>query len=202
MRSRMCVHVAAVVLAAAAPASAQDGQFRTFPQFVGAWMLDEAASTGRLRMAPPPARRLTIATTTTAITVTRELRLEPPGFEGRRLATEEPTTEIYRLDGAPTLRYGPNIGQYEYADTFVLVADMLALTTKTSNWVRRGDPQMTNRDAFTMVTDAYSVEGDVLTVYRQLTSVNSAGEIHVMQEPANNLRQTYVYRRAPAPAAE
>jgi hypothetical protein len=51
-----------------------------------------------------------------------------------------------------------------------------------------------------MVTDAYSVEGDVLTVHRQLTSVNGNGEIHVMKEPTNNLRQTYFYRRAAAPA--
>ena len=84
----------------------------------------------------------------------------------------------------------------------MLVADALALTEKTSNWVRRGDPQMTNRDAFTMVTDAYSVEGDVLTVHRQLTSVNGDGQIRSMQEPANRVRETYVYRRAPAAPAE
>jgi hypothetical protein len=54
---------------------------------------------------------------------------------------------------------------------------------------------MSNRNAYTMVTDAY-VDGDVLTVHRQLTSVNGDGQIHTMREPANNLRHTYVYRRA------
>ena len=51
--------------------------------------------------------------------------------------------------------------------------------------------------AFTMVTDAYSVNGDVLTVHRQLTSVNGTGEIRVMQGPTGNFRQTYLYRRSP-----
>ena len=52
-----------------------------------------------------------------------------------------------------------------------------------------------------MATDAYSVNGDVLTVHRQLTSVNGNGEIWVMQEPTNNFRQTYVYRRSGKPAS-
>ena len=50
---------------------------------------------------------------------------------------------------------------------------------------------------FTLVTDAYAVDGDVLTVHRQLASVNDAGQIYVMQDPANNVRHTYVYRRRP-----
>jgi hypothetical protein len=199
MRKRTSPILAIAVLVIAAPGLAQDDQaFRTFPQFVGTWILDEAASTGRMRMAPPPAVTLTIATTSTAITVTRTLDLPPPGPEGRRLATNTPPPEVYTVNGAPTLRQE---GQYEKAYSFVLVADALALTEKMSNWVRRGDPQMTNRDAFTMVTDAYSVEGDVLTVHRQLTSVNGSGEIYVMKEPANQRRQTYIYRRAPAQAA-
>ena len=198
MGSRIRVLVAAAVLGAA-PAVAQDDQFRTFPQFVGTWMLDESASTGRRRMAPSPAVTITIATTSTDITVTSTLDLPPETRGGgRRLATNTPPPVVYKLNGAPTLRHG---GQYEYTYTFMLVADALALTEKTSNWVRRGDPLMSNRDAFTMVTDAYSVEGDVLTVHRQLTSVNGSGEIHVMKEPANQRRQTYVYRRAPGQAA-
>ena len=55
MGLRVSLVVAAALLGAAGPAPAQDGQFRTFPQFVGTWALDAAASTGRMRMAPPPA---------------------------------------------------------------------------------------------------------------------------------------------------
>jgi hypothetical protein len=151
-------------------------------------------------MAPPPAVRLTIATTSTEVTVTRKLDLSPPRRDGtRRLATNDPPPEVYRFDGTPTIREG---GQYEYSYTFTLVADALALSEKTSNWVRRGDALMSNRNAFTMVTDAYSVDGDVLTVHRQLSSVNGNGEIGVMQEPANQLRQTYIYRRASVPAVK
>ena len=183
----------AVLVTAALPVRAQDQAFRTFPQFVGSWVLDEGASTGRMRMAPLPARTLTIGTTPTGITVTRTLQLPPATGGGGFTATEAPAPEVYRLDGTPTLRYE---GMYEYSYSFLLVADALALTQTTSHWVRRGDPQMSNRNAYTMVTDAYAVEGDVLTVHRQLTSVNGDGQIHTMREPANNLRQTYVYRRA------
>ena len=102
---------------------------------------------------------------------------------------------VYRFDGTETVR---EQGIYEHRSTFALVADALALTTKTRNWVRRGDPQMSEREAFTAVTDAYSVEGDVLTVHRQLTSVNGAGQIYVMHGPART-RQTYVYRRVARP---
>jgi hypothetical protein len=199
MSSRMCLLLASIALGVAAPVLAQnERQVRTFPQFVGTWILDRAASTGRINQAT--AVTLTIAMARTEITVTRVLDLPPeqPGREGRRLATNNPPAEVYRLNGTPTIRQR---GQYELSYTFMLVADALALTEKTSNWVRRGDPQMTDRDAFTMVTDAYSVAGDVLMVHRQLTSVNGSGEIWVMQEPTNNLRHTYAYRRAPAPAA-
>src|SRR5688572_6828760 len=48
---------------------------RTFPEFVGTWVLDEAASTGRLTMAPPPPRRVTIAITPVDITLTKVLRV-------------------------------------------------------------------------------------------------------------------------------
>lgn len=200
MCRRTSVILTVAALGMAAPALAQDARaFRTFPQFVGTWVLDEAASTGRLRMAPPPPRTVTIATTTTEISVTRTIELppEPPGREGFRLSTETPPPEVYRFDGTEIVR---TRGTYEHAYTFTLVADALALTTKTRNWVRRGDPQMSEREAFTSVTDAYSVAGDVLTLHRQLTSVDGEGRIYEMQEPANNFRHTYIYRRAPAGA--
>ena len=198
MSLRLYLVVAAALLGAAGPARAQDGRFRTFPQFVGTWALDVTASTGRMRMAPPPAVTLAIATTSTDITVTRTLDLPPETRGGgRRLATNTPPPVLYRLNGAPTLRY---VGQYEYSYTFMLVADALVLTEKSSNWVRRGDPLMSNRDAFTMVADALQVDGDVLTLHRQLTGVNGEGRIHVMATPEMNLRQTYIYRRVKAPA--
>ena len=200
MKRRICLLVVAAAVSVASPVLSQtERRVRTFPEFVGTWSLDGAASTGRITQAT--AVRLTIATTPTEITVTKVLDLPPegPGREGKRLATNNPAPEVYRLDGAPTIR---ERGQYELSYTFLLVADALALTEKTSNWVRRGDPLMSDRDAFTMVTDAYSVNGDVLTVHRQLTSVNGNREIRVMQGPTGNVRQTYVYRRSPAPAAE
>ena len=165
---------------------------RTFPQFVGTWTLDREATTGRTSGATPVS--LTIATTATEITVTKVLDLPPetPGREGKRLATNNPAPEVYLLNGAPTVLQR---GQYEYSYTFMLVADMLALTEKTVNWVRRDDKLMSERDAFTMTTDAYSVDGDVLTVHRQLTSVNGSGQILEMSTPAGNFRFTYVYRR-------
>jgi hypothetical protein len=199
MGPRVSLFVAGVLMLAASVQAQDNARFRTFPEFVGTWILDEAASTGRMRMAPLPPRTVTIATITTEVTITSTIELPPetPGREGKRTATETPPPEVYRFDGTPTVRY---VGLYEYTNTFSLVADALALTTKTSNWVRRGDPLMSNRNAFTAVTDAYSVEGDVLTLHRQLTSVNGEGQLAVMQ--TNNSRHTYVYRRAPARAAE
>ena len=190
----LCLALLILTAASTGVAAQNERPVRTFPEFVGTWALDEAASTGLLRMAPPPPRTLTIATTTTAIIVTHTLQLPPETRGGGfRTATETPPPVVYRFDGTETVR---EEGIYEHRSTFALVADALALTTKTRNWVRRGDPLMTEREAYTAVTDAYSVEGDVLTLHRQLVSVNGSGQIFVMQGPARN-RQTYVYRRAP-----
>ena len=156
---------------------------RTFPQFVGSWVLDEAASSGRLEMAPRIPRTLTIETTREAITVTKRPRLQP-----RDRSSDSPPPEIYRLDGRETPLTDPRTGVVlERTHRFTLVADMLALTIKEA---RQG-----SGGGFTLVTDAYAVDGDVLTVYRQLSSVNAAGQISVMQEPANNFRHTFIYRR-------
>jgi hypothetical protein len=62
---------------------------------------------------------------------------------------------------------------------------MLALTKREG---RHGN-------GFTLVTDAYSVQGDVLTLHRQLVSVSPSGTIFTMMEPSNNFRHTFVYRR-------
>ena len=67
------------------------------------------------------------------------------------------------------------------------LADMLALTVR--------DAPRGGRRAFTQVTDALEVAGEVLRLHRQLTSMNEEGAIYVMQEPTNNFRHTYIYRR-------
>ena len=172
--------VALVPFAVGAWAQTGGRPVRTFPQFAGSWVLDEAASTGPLQMAPRVARTLTLVTSPTAITVTKELILGPSD-------TIAPTSvEVYRFDGKPTVR---EQGSLTWSYTFTLVADALALSRKDEATNRPG--------AFTMATDAYSVDGNVLTVHRQLTSVTEDGTILVMQEPRNNSRHTYVYRRRP-----
>ena len=157
---------------------------RTFPQFAGTWVLDEAASTGQLNITPRIAERLTIEIAPQTITVTKRLRLRPTD---RLPATPPP--EVYRLDGTET----PIVDERTSATLdrsyrFTLVADMLALT------IKEGRAGVSN---FTMVTDALEVQGDVLTVHRQLVSVSPDRAINTMSVPANNFRHTFVYRRAP-----
>jgi hypothetical protein len=102
------------------------------------------------------------------------------------VASTTSTTKWLRIrDGTPTFRSEWAI---EHRYTFMLVADALALTVKSS---RLGHP------SFTQVTDAYSLADDVLTVHRQLTSINPEGQILAMQEPTNNFRHIFVYRRSP-----
>ena len=149
---------------------------RSFSQFAGVWNLDPASSTGRLSMAPVT---LTIATSADTITVIRRQssdRVAPP---------EDVPPEVFRLDGTEGALPSPQFTD-ERTGRFTLVADMLALTTRQR---RLGDK------AFTMQTDAYSVDGNVLTLHRQLTSITDAGQILVMQEPTNNTRHTFIYRR-------
>jgi len=146
---------------------------RTFPEFVGTWVLDESASTGPLVITPRIPSRMTITTTPSAITIAKRLRLDP-----RDRISDTPEPEVYRFDGTET-----SVGRHHYS--FRLVADALALTEK----------HMSSGGGFTLSTDAYSVAGDVLTVHRQLSAVTPAGHILVMQVPANNFRYTYIYRR-------
>lgn len=126
----------------------------------------------------PIARTLRIATSA------EELRLTKDGGD----------TEIYRLDGTESKEYGTE-------RSVVLVADALAVTTRR-----------TRRDrgyAFTnVVTDAYALNGEILTVERQLSVVvaplklqngqvtDQSGAGHLAElEDQNNNRQTIVYRR-------
>ena len=183
-RLRVAGVLFAILLAATSSAGAQAGRaMRTFPQFVGTWTLDEAASTRRLLMTPRVAHQLTLETTPETITVTKRLRLGPN--DG---APATPPPEVYRLDGTETRLTDTRTGAVlDVSYRFTLVADMLALTFK------QGRTGWTN--GFTLVTDAYAVDGDVLTVHRQLVSVAPGGTIYTMQEPTNNSRHTFIYRR-------
>jgi hypothetical protein len=180
------IRLGAIVLAialvpSAVGSAAQTGErpVRTFPQFAGSWILDEGSSSSPLLMVPRVARILTIATSPSAVTVTREELILSPSD------TVPPVSaEVYRFDGKPAVR---EQGSLMWSYTFLLVADALALSRK--------DEAINRPGPFTMVTDAYSVDGDVLTVHRQLTSVTEQGEILVMQEPRNNTRHTFLYRR-------
>jgi hypothetical protein len=179
--SRYVVILCTLVGMLPAVASAQaDGPARTFPEFVGTWVLDETASTGRLGITPRIPLRMAIATTPLTITITKQLRLRPGDH-----AAATPPPESYRIDGSETRLVDERTGaSLDVTYRFTLVADMLAFT------VREG-----NGNGSTAVTDAYTVTGDVLTLHRQLTSVTRSGQIRVMQDPLNNSRHTYIYRR-------
>src|SRR5688572_8131342 len=181
LRRKVAFSLVAIAVLTTLPAWAQAPSRppRTFPQFVGTWVLDEAASTGRLLMTPRVPHTLTIATTPETITVTSRLKLDP-----RDRISDAPPPEVYRFDGTETIG---SSGSYEVRRRFTLVADALALTTTER---RFGDPSR-----FTIFTDALSVAGDVLTLHRQLVSVSPPGVIATMGEPTNNFRHTFIYRR-------
>src|SRR5262245_13496273 len=108
MATRFRFSLISLVLVAALPVlswsqSNEPHPSRTFPEFVGTWVIDDGASTGRLKMPVP--RTLSIATSPEAVTVTKVLRLEPelPGREGKRTLTETPPAEVYRFDGTDTI---------------------------------------------------------------------------------------------------
>ena len=163
----------AMSMIAGAALAQNERPVRTFPEFVGTWVLDESASTGPLVITPRIPSRMTITTTPSAITIAKRLRLDP-----RDKISDTPDPEVYRFDGTETTG-----GRHQFS--FRLVADALALTEKL----------MSSNGGFTLTTDAYSVTGEVLTVHRQLSSVTPDGHILVMQVPANNFRHTYTYRR-------
>ena len=144
------------------------------------WTLDEKASTGRMTAAP--GATVTFAITPTEITLTRtrklpEQRSNPPD--------ETPIRQLFRLDGseAPVME-----GRRSLRGRFLLVSDALVFTTSET------PPE----SGFNIVTDAYSVDGDVLTARRQLVAVRAPGYIATMQEPSNRHPHMFIYRRAPA----
>lgn len=157
---------------------------RLFPGFEGTWLLDEQASTGR--MSATPGSIVTIAITPTEISLTRtrklpEQRSNPPD--------ETPIRQVFRLDGTEG---DADIGTWRQRGRFLLVSDALVFTTS----------DVPRTDGFNIVTDAYSLEGDVLIARRQLVAIRAPGYIATMQEPSNNHPHVFVYRRAPAAGQE
>ena len=166
--------LALAMLTAALLAQAEIAPAREFKEFRGTWVRDDAAGRGRIG-GLPVAQTLTIATTATELTLTKD------GGD-----------DVYRLDGQDTI-LGDTVKRV------TLVAGALAVTTRRTRH-QRGY-------AFTnIVTDAYSVSGDVLTVERQLSvavqpdpdqsGIEKSGHLVELSEPGNN-RQTIVYRRKP-----
>jgi hypothetical protein len=182
-RNGLAMLAGALVAFASLDASAQRlaNPPRTFPQFAGTWVLDEQASTGTLTMAPRIPRTLTITATPEALTLTEHLRLRP----GDNIS--ELQVRTVRFDGTPAVRDRDSTA-YEYQDMFLLVADMLVVSTKST---RRRD-----RSIFDLATDAFSVDGDVLTMHRQLSHVEPPGHIATMGFAPNNFKHTYIYRRS------
>jgi hypothetical protein len=124
---------------------------------------------------------LPVASTLTIATTMTELTL-----------TTDRGQDTYRLDGE-------DMSLGDTSTRVTLVAGALAVTTRRTRH-QRGY-------AFTnIITDAYSVNGDVLTVERQLAvavqadpdnaGVQSPGHLVELSDPKNN-RQTIVYRRKP-----
>jgi hypothetical protein len=122
---------------------------------------------------------LPVAQTLTIATTATELALTKDGDD-----------DVYRLDGQDSI-LGDTVKRV------TLVAGALAVTTRRTRHSRGY--------AFTnIVTDAYSVSGDALTIDRQLSvavqpdpdqsGIEKLGHLVELSEPANN-RQTIVYRR-------
>jgi len=142
---------------------------REFTELRGTWMLDESAGTGHIT-GLPVAHSIAISTTPTEISLVKD------GAVG----------EVYRIDGTEVAEKDAGTGAtLDRRLSFSLVAGMVALTSKRT----RGT--LTN-----IITDAYAVTGDVLTVERQLSVLmQPPGSLVTLSDERNN-RQTLVYRRA------
>jgi hypothetical protein len=180
MRGRR-LRVLAIGLAFAPPAVYAQAEIRPAREFTslrGTWTLDESAGRGHIA-GVAVARTLVVATTA------MELSIASDGHDA----------DVFRLDGTET-------SFYDTHRIVTLVADMLAATTRRTRRTDRGYA------VTTVVTDAYAVNGDVLTVERQMsvvvapltlrdgraTDVAGPGHLAELENP-NNYRQTLIYRR-------
>ena len=157
---------------------------RDFAEFQGTWIHDPDSSAGRIA-ALPVAKRLVITTTTTTFTVTKDSR-EP---------------EVFRIGaGDEQLRDERTGVLLSVTRRFTLVAGMVALTS-TDTRATAGGPASADTGSRTLtniVTDAYSVVADTLTVERQLSVLaQPEGHLVTLANLANN-RMTMVYRREKA----
>jgi len=142
---------------------------REFPELRGIWMLDEGAGTGHI-VGLPVAHSIAISTTPTEISLVKDASVG----------------EVYRFDGIEVAEKDTRTGvTLDRRLSFALVAGMVALTSKRT----RGN--FTN-----IITDAYAVSGDVLTVERQVSVLmQPPGSLMTLSDERNN-RQNLVYRRS------
>jgi hypothetical protein len=153
---------------------------REFTEFRGTWLRDEASGAGSIS-GLPVARSLTLATNPTEISLVKDAGLP----------------EIYRIDGSEISLMDERTGaRLDISYRFTLVAEMLTLTSRRTRTERLVDGSA-GRRLTDIITDAYKVDGDVLTVERQLSVLaEPPGHLLTLSNPRNN-RQTLVYRRAP-----
>ncbi len=180
-----CVICCFVIVAPAATAQTRNPSLE-FKEFLGIWTLDETATQGLLqsrgrtgglidRIGFRAARILVLTQRPTEITVVND------GGE----------PEIYQLDGIDRPVRDQRTGAYlNISHRFTLVAGMLALTRTESVGGGEG-----GRGSATIVTDAYRVNGNVLTVERQ-HSVLVRPDGHLATLANQPRRSTLVYRRS------
>ena len=170
------------VLSCVAPVVAQSSQRpRDFAEFRGTWIHDPDSSLGRIA-ALPVAKRLVITTTPTTFTIAKD--------------SAEP--EAYKIGaGDEQLRDERTGALLETTRRFTLVAGMVALTSTNTRAIAGGPAAAGTgtRTLTNIITDAYSVVGDTLTVERQLSVLaQPEGHLVTLANIANN-RMTMVYRR-------
>ena len=170
--------LAVLAVVSAAPRAQDSDAPQQFGEFRGTWRYDAPASDRTAQLSRRIATTIVIATSPTAITLTKDAGLP----------------EVYLFDGSETQTRDPRTGApLEPRYSFRIVAGALALIYKSSS----GSPlrqRVTN-----VVADAYRLaDFDTLTVERQVS---------VVVEPPGSLRQlgglldqteTLVYRRCAA----
>jgi hypothetical protein len=147
-----------------------------FAEYLGTWTLDESAGDIRELRAP---RILVIAATPTEITVTKD----------------SGAPEVYRIDGTESTTRELRAGvPMEHRYSLLWVTGVAELTSKSRR--DNGKPTQTH-----IVTDAYGVSGDALTVGRQRDLVTveqprieAPRNLTAFTAPAKYI-QTLIYRR-------
>jgi hypothetical protein len=136
-------------------------------------VLDPAAPNSHIRANAPVPHTLNIVTSPTDVVVMKD----------------SAAGTVFRFDNAQQELPTGAVASFSYL--FTLVGDMLALT-ETRSSTRDG------RRSTNIATEAYEVNGDVLTVERQLSVlVEPPGHLVAFEDPGN-YRQTFVYRKVAA----